>query len=55
VAVSVPAQCIRPNGSRSSDPYLVRIPGDQCAIEQLVLTGPENNEEGEHAHQVSIE
>ena len=34
VAVSVPAQWTRPNGSRSSDPYLVRIPGDQCAIEQ---------------------
>src|SRR5262249_30210908 len=34
VAVSVPAQWIRPNGSRSSDPYLVRIPGDQCAMEQ---------------------
>src|SRR5262249_61771829 len=34
VAVSVPAQCTRPNGWRSSDPYLVRIPGGQRAIGQ---------------------
>ena len=34
VDVSVPAQCTRPNGSRSSGPKRVRMPGGRCAIEQ---------------------
>ena len=34
VEVSVPAQCTRPNGSRSKWPNRMRIPGRRCAIEQ---------------------
>ena len=31
------------------------IPAQSASLEDLILTGPENGEEGEHAHQVSIE
>src|SRR3954470_3856787 len=34
VDVSVPAQWIRPNGSRSRRPYFVSVPGVRWAIEQ---------------------
>jgi hypothetical protein len=30
---------MRPNGWRSNGPYFVRIPGDQCAIEQPRVHG----------------
>jgi len=31
------------------------IPSQSVSLEQLILTGPEDNESGEHSHQVSIE
>ncbi len=34
VAVSVPAQWMRPTGSRSNRPYWVSTPGAKCAHEQ---------------------
>src|SRR5262245_48622641 len=31
------------------------IPSQSVSLEQLILSGPENNESGEHTHQLSIE
>jgi hypothetical protein len=31
------------------------IPRQSTSLEQLILSGPENNEAGEHTHQLSIE
>ena len=31
------------------------VPSQSVSLEQLILTGPENNESGEHTHQVSVE
>jgi len=42
-------------GSETEDQHFHIIPAQDVSLEQLVLTGPENNEEGEHTHQVSIE
>src|ERR1700681_2037521 len=39
VEVSVPAQCTRPKGVRSSGPYRVRSPGGKWAIEQPRVHG----------------
>jgi hypothetical protein len=42
-------------GSETEEQHFHIIPAQDVSLEQLVLTGPENNEEGEHTHQVSIE
>ena len=42
-------------GSETEEQHFHIIPPQDVSLEQLVLTGPENNEEGEHTHQVSIE
>jgi len=42
-------------GSETEDQHFHIIPAQDVSLEELVLTGPENNEEGEHTHQVSIE
>ena len=42
-------------GSETEDQHFHILAPQETSLEQLVLTGPENNEEGEHAHQVSVE
>ena len=42
-------------GSEDEEQHFHVIPAQDVSLEQLILTGPENNEEGEHTHQVSIE
>ena len=42
-------------GAESEDEHFHLIASDGVSLENLVLSGPENGEEGEHGHQVSIE
>jgi hypothetical protein len=42
-------------GSEKEDQHFHIIQAQDVSLEQLILSGPEDNEEGEHAHQVSIE
>jgi len=30
-------------------------PAQSISLEQVILSGPENNESGEHAHELSVE
>ena len=41
-------------GSETEEQHFHLIPTQSISLEQLVLTGPENNEAGVHAHEVSI-
>jgi hypothetical protein len=42
-------------GSEKEDQHFHIIRAEDVSLEQLILSGPEDNEEGEHTHQVSIE
>ena len=42
-------------GSEHEEQHFHLIEGTDVALEDLIFSGPENNEPGEHAHQVSIE
>jgi hypothetical protein len=42
-------------GSVAEEQHFHLIPTQTVSLEQLVLSGPENNESGEHTHQLSIE
>ena len=42
-------------GSETEEQHFHIISARNVSLEELVLSGPENNEEGEHTHQVSIE
>jgi hypothetical protein len=37
------------------DKHFHLIPSQSVSLEQLIISGPENNESGEHTHQLSIE
>jgi hypothetical protein len=53
--VSGRTQAVISTGSEKEDQHFHLIEGTDVALEALVLSGTENNEPGEHAHQVSIE
>jgi hypothetical protein len=42
-------------GSDREEQHFHLIPSQSISLEQVILSGPENNESGEHAHEVSIE
>jgi hypothetical protein len=42
-------------GSETEEQHFHLIPAQSVSLEQLVLSGPENGEAGEHTHEVSIE
>ena len=42
-------------GSVGEEQHFHLIPTQTVSLEQLVLSGPENNESGEHTHELSIE
>jgi hypothetical protein len=42
-------------GAVREEQHFHLIPMQSVSLEQLILSGPENNESGEHMHQVSIE
>ena len=42
-------------GSEREEQHFHLIRAQGVSLEQLVVSGPENDEEGEHAHQVSVE
>ena len=53
--VSGRTQAVISTGSEKEDQHFHLIEGTDVELEALILSGTENNEPGEHAHQVSIE
>ena len=42
-------------GAEDEEQHFHLIPTQTVSLEQLIVSGPENDEEGEHTHQLSIE
>src|SRR5215813_6830281 len=48
-------QAVISTSAVKEDQHFHLIPSQSVSLEQLVLSGPENNEAGEHMHELSIE
>src|SRR5262245_33644438 len=48
-------QAVISTGADEEEQHFHLIPSQSVSLEELILSGPENNESGEHAHQLSIE
>src|SRR5262249_45876064 len=48
-------QAVISTSAIKEDQHFHIIPSQSVSLEQLILSGPENNESGEHTHQLSIE
>jgi len=53
--VSGRTQAVISTSAIKEDQHFHLIPSQSVSLEQLILTGPENNESGEHTHQLSVE
>jgi len=48
-------QAVISTSAVEEDQHFHLIPSQSVSLEQLILSGPENNEPGEHTHELSVE